>query len=106
MALVFATLPHTQARVCPSETAPMEEFRRAFWQISTQRRLARTRNGCLALAPASARSTDIVGFFQGSQVPYVLRKVSRDNFEKHILIGEIYVHGFMKGEINLWGARI
>lgn len=95
---------HLTSRASPevsSEKLPsMTEYRERFWIMSSQRRLVRTRRGCLALAPASCQVGDEVAFLLGAKAPFILRGTAEDKWE---LLGEAYVHGFMQGEIAMWG---
>lgn len=68
-------------------------------QVSTNRRMARTKNGYIALAPRSTKPGDWIGVFKGGKLPLVVRR-DGDYFE---LIGESYVHGMIKGE--MWNEK-
>lgn len=63
-------------------------------QLSTYRRMIRTKEGYIALAPRCTKPGDWIGVFKGGKLPLVVRQ-DGDYFE---LIGESYVHGMMKGE--------
>ncbi|CAO2650068.1 Nn.00g013600.m01.CDS01 [Neocucurbitaria sp. VM-36] len=58
------------------------------------RRLATTNRGFIALVPSSAQTGDLLYLLYGGQVVYCLRK----DGDKHIFLGECYVHGIMDGE--------
>jgi len=60
------------------------------------KRLLFTRRGYIGMAPHEARKGDEVVLLLGSRVPVVLRKREEGGFE---LVGEVYVHGIMNGEI-------
>ncbi|KAF2462308.1 heterokaryon incompatibility protein-domain-containing protein [Lineolata rhizophorae] len=63
--------------------------------IAENRRLIRTSKGLLGLAPAAARQNDRIGLFKGGRVPLVVRQKTQ-HWE---LIGDVYVHGMMEGEL-------
>ena len=60
-----------------------------------QRRLARTDNGLLAMAPAGTQVGDRVLLLEGGSVPFVAR-LRTDVWE---MVGSAYVHGAMYGEM-------
>lgn len=93
-----------------AEEALAEEVRIAVsyaWQFKAScsgRRLGVTACGRLALVPATAEAGDVVVVIPGLQVPYVLREckgVSR----QYQLVGECYLDGAMRGEVDLGGAE-
>jgi hypothetical protein len=49
-----------------------------------------------SIMPVSALEGDQIWILRGSRVPFVLRLLANGN---HKLIGEAYVHGFMRGEL-------
>ncbi len=53
----------------------------------------------LGLAPDSVAVEDEVWIIAGSPVPFILRPVGNNKYK---LIGEVYVHGIMHGEV--WRA--
>ncbi len=57
--------------------------------------MIRTRNGYIGLASHSAEVGDSVVFFQGGQIPLLIRK--EDGQRR--LTGDAYVHGVMQGEM-------
>lgn len=65
------------------------------------KRLARTKDGNMALMPGRCRPGDIITLFKGGAVPLVIRKV--EDTSKYILVGEAYVYGIMHGEA--WDAE-
>lgn len=56
-----------------------------------------TTTGLLGLGPRVATVEDVVFFFYGAQVPFLLHPVTSSEGE-YRLCGECYVHGMMKGE--------
>ncbi|RFU33188.1 hypothetical protein B7463_g3139, partial [Scytalidium lignicola] len=60
-----------------------------------RRSLCTTERGYLCLAPPDAEVGDSLCILLGGRVPYILRL---DDGGAYILVGESYVHGFMKGE--------
>ena len=61
------------------------------------RRSARTSKGYYCLVPSSARVGDLIGVFQGGEVPLVIRGYGED----WKLVGESYFHGIMHGEASV-----
>lgn len=59
------------------------------------RRLMRTANGYLGLAPAETEIGDSVAMIKGAKTPVVLREEG----ENWIVVGSVYVHGMMYGEM-------
>jgi hypothetical protein len=62
--------------------------------FSNSRRIMRTRNGYIGLAPRYAEPGDWIGVFKGGNFPLVIRP----DGPHWQLIGECYVHGIMNGE--------
>ncbi|KAK5130478.1 hypothetical protein LTR08_002000 [Meristemomyces frigidus] len=58
------------------------------------RRVVRTANGYLALAPAATKSGDHIALLAGGRAPYLVRPSNED----WQLVGSTYVHGIMHGE--------
>ncbi|KAK3617500.1 hypothetical protein LTR22_026718 [Elasticomyces elasticus] len=56
-----------------------------------------TATGLLGLTPPSSHEDDQVWFFSGAKLPFVLRPEA-DGIH-YTLVGEAYVHGYMRGEI-------
>lgn len=65
--------------------------------VQAYRRMGLSQTGYFCLAPSTARPGDSIAILRGGDVPLVLRKLPNSNMWE--LIGEIYVHGIMKGEI-------
>ncbi|KAK5651615.1 hypothetical protein OQA88_11888 [Cercophora sp. LCS_1] len=63
------------------------------------RRLVRTTNGYIGLAPASTRVGDKISLIKGASVPFIVRQKGN----KWELVGECYIHGVMSGEA--WDPR-
>jgi hypothetical protein len=64
-------------------------------QRTLNRKIMRTRNEYIGLAPHAAQKGDIIALAKGARVPLVLRPKPNGNWE---LVGDIYVHGIMLGE--------
>jgi hypothetical protein len=61
-----------------------------------------TRKGFFAMVPYRTNPDDVLCVFLGCPVPYVLRPTSWDDpraYGGYRLVGECYLHGFMKGEL-------
>jgi len=67
---------------------------RSKMTVATQRRMIKTNDGLIGLAPELTRKGDFVCLFKGGMVPLVMRKVN----SRWMLIGDSYVHGIMHGE--------
>jgi hypothetical protein len=59
------------------------------------RRLAYTSDDLMALVPGSAKVGGVLSIFQGTPIPFVLRKV-QGNYR---LVGSAYIHNMMDGEV-------
>ncbi|KAL8825797.1 MAG: hypothetical protein Q9170_007657 [Blastenia crenularia] len=51
--------------------------------------------GFIALVPAEARATDLIALVQGSELPFILRRLESG----FAFIGQAYVHGIMDGQV-------
>lgn len=73
--------------------------------LSPGRRLFRTSNGTLGLGPMFCQKGDQIWILRGSHVPLLLRPVSYTG--KFQLVGDCYLHGFMRGEMldERWGLK-
>ncbi|KIY01069.1 uncharacterized protein Z520_03735 [Fonsecaea multimorphosa CBS 102226] len=75
--------------------------RRAFHN----RRFFRTKKGYYGIGHLTVKTGDECCVFRGANVPFVIRRVSRDNgregstSNQHLLVGESYIQGVMRGEI-------
>ena len=67
-----------------------------------QRRFAITESGRFALVPEFARAGDVCALFLGMATPFVLRPAKEQVHGEgyHHLVGETYMHGFMRGELR------
>lgn len=63
---------------------------------ASNRRLAVTEGGRMALVPNSTKQGDIIGIIAGARVPHILRTVSTSG-EHHIALGEAFVDELMDG---------
>ncbi|KAF2241962.1 HET-domain-containing protein, partial [Trematosphaeria pertusa] len=72
-------------------TVYMEQFKNLH-----SRRPFRSRTGYVGLAPAGAINGDVVVVILGGKTPYVLRARAEGGYT---LVGEVYVHGIMYGEL-------
>jgi hypothetical protein len=66
------------------------------------RRYMVSSDGFMALGPDEAQIGDWIFIIPGSEVPLLLRSLGDAGF---ILVGEIYVHGIMDGEIWQWARE-
>lgn len=68
-------------------------FDRATKDVRSNRRLFRTREGYIGLAPVDVEYGDALYILDGARVPFLLRQ--------NRLVGETYVHGIMHGELPI-----
>ena len=67
-----------------------------------------TDDGVIGLAPNMTRPEDKLCVIHGCRVPFIIRRIEEQKVEiaegvkvlqsQHVLVGECYAHGFMKGE--------
>ncbi|CZR63943.1 uncharacterized protein PAC_13840 [Phialocephala subalpina] len=67
-------------------------------RYALQRRVVRTEGGYFGLASRDADVGDFVVLCKGSSVPLVFRGRGEDK-DSFCLVGDVYVHGIMKGEV-------
>lgn len=67
---------------------------------TSYRRMIRTRNGFIGIAPRGVVKGDYIGVFQGGRVPLVIRS-DQGSWK---IVGESYVHGMMRGEV--WNEKM
>jgi Heterokaryon incompatibility protein (HET) len=60
------------------------------------RRICLTQTGSLGLMPDDAKAGDFIAILPGGNLPFVLRKKEKTEFE---VVGHAYVHGAMDGEV-------
>lgn len=60
------------------------------------KRLMTTNEGFFGVAPYGTEPGDVVAILFGSSVPIILHPVSSG---MHTVVGEVYVHGIMYGEV-------
>jgi hypothetical protein len=66
-------------------------------QYRSSRRAIFVSGAYLGIGPCDTEPGDLIFIILGSDVPYVLRRNSKN--DKLQLIGEAYVHGIMDGEV-------
>lgn len=71
-------------------------FCHALNDFQGHRRFICTASGKYGLAPEKVQKGDLVCIFYGSSVPHIIRPGPEPG--THIMIGEVYVNGFMHGE--------
>lgn len=63
-----------------------------------------TKHGYYANVPVTAQEDDVIAILYGGNMPLVLRPINYTERSegkqevKYMLVGQCYVHGFMKGE--------
>ena len=63
-----------------------------------------TQKGYLGLGPATAQVGDLICIFATASTPHVLRAIDVGS-DRYVLVGETYVHGIMKGQIETSGLE-
>lgn len=90
------------------ELHAMTKFEEPMGLFAEGRRFCTTSNGYMGWAPQRTQFGDAVCIFQGSPVPFVVRKaIFKDNRlpflvgpgrQYYELVGECYLHGYMEGQ--------
>lgn len=70
------------------------QYHKYVQQFTYRRRICVTCNGLVGLVPASVVEGDLIAIFLGGDTPFIVREVE----DAHVLIGDAYVHGVMRGE--------
>ncbi len=70
------------------------QYHKYVQQFTYRRRICVTCNGFVGLVPASVVEGDQIAIILGGGTPFILREVE----DAHILIGDAYFHGLMRGE--------
>ena len=71
-------------------------YSREVERMAGHRKFAVTQSGYMGWMPEIAREGDELWILEGGNVPYILRRVGRE--EDYELVGEAYVQGLMMGE--------
>jgi hypothetical protein len=75
---------------------------RAITQVQQGRTIFTTKCGRLGFSKGSMKRGDQVCLFDGATAPYLIRKcedgITKEN--TYILLGEVYLHGVMYGEVD------
>ena len=70
------------------------QYHKYVQQFTYRRRVCVTCNGFVGLVPASVVEGDQIAIILGGGTPFILREVE----DAHMLIGDAYFHGLMRGE--------
>lgn len=70
------------------------QYHKYVQQFTYRRKICVTCNGSVGLVPASVIEGDQIAVILGGGTPFILREVE----DAHILIGDAYFHGLMRGE--------
>ncbi|KAL1873513.1 hypothetical protein Daus18300_003876 [Diaporthe australafricana] len=73
----------------------LRDIESSFWAAYSGRRVFRTKMGFFGISNQALEKGDRVWILAGAETPFVLRNRKGDEWR---VIGEAYVHGFMKGE--------
>lgn len=57
-----------------------------------------TKKGYLGVGPRYSKVGDEAWVIFGGYAPFLVRKVGGSEMKRHVMVGECYVHGVMKGE--------
>ncbi|KAI1428982.1 heterokaryon incompatibility protein-domain-containing protein [Xylaria sp. FL1777] len=79
--------------------SPDEEWSRSANGATSNRVFARTETGYYVLGPKVLAKGDIVCVLWGGRMAFCLRPLEMDGRKVHLLVGECYIHGFMRGEV-------
>ncbi len=79
--------------------SPNEEWSRSANGATSNRVFARTEMGYYVLGPKVLAKGDIVCVLWGGRMAFCLRPLEMNGRKVHLLVGECYVHGFMRGEV-------
>lgn len=78
-------------------------FQSGMASVMLERRLFVTKEGYIGAGPVSSRPGDLVFVLAGGHSPFVLRREPEPaDGAKFRLVGDCYVHGWMKGEALDW----
>lgn len=86
--------PHEEY-ACQADTMNLNNFLAAIRVITASRSFAVIRGGYMGLVPRFARKGDVICVPLGCRVPIVVRK----DGPTHIVVGDSYVFGLMRGEM-------
>ena len=75
------------------------QYSQSAAHVYNSRRLFTTRSGYLCVGPASTQLNDQIWVVSGGVTPLVLRPLDSGVGQYFKLVGEVYVHGMMDGEI-------
>ena len=75
-----------------------EQFATSAWYACKGRKMFQTKAGYLGLGPRMLQQGDLVFILFGGKTPYLLRP----NGTGYKLVGECYVDGMMRGEVQHW----
>ena len=80
--------------------SPDEEWSRSANGATSNRVFARTERGYYVLGPKVLAQGDVVCVLWGGRMAFCLRPLEMDGRTVYLLVGECYIHGFMKGEVD------
>lgn len=93
----FSRVPAEVQNNGPERTQQIQAFEVRSKTFRGCRRLVRTQEGYIGLAPLSTQVGDEVFVLPNSITPFVMRKRADGMYE---LVGEAYLHGVMSGEVT------
>ncbi|KAI1301973.1 heterokaryon incompatibility protein-domain-containing protein [Xylaria venustula] len=80
--------------------SPDEEWSRSANGATSNRVFARTEKGYYVLGPKVLAKDDIVCVLWGGRMAFCLRPLEMNSRKVYLLVGECYIHGFMRGEVG------
>ena len=74
-------------------------FTKLAWFENSSKRMFITGKGYLGAGPSDMREVDVICIFHGGRIPFILRPVSNGAKECFTVVGGVYIHGMMHGEV-------
>ncbi|KAI0974172.1 heterokaryon incompatibility protein-domain-containing protein [Xylaria arbuscula] len=99
-AAAVSTDGHNKSNGSRGHESPDEEWSRSANGATSNRVFARTERGYYVLGPKVLAKGDIVCVLWGGRMAFCLRPLEMNSRKVYLLVGECYIHGFMKGEVN------
>ena len=86
-------------RESESPDAWADIFTKLAWFENSSKRMFITGKGYLGAGPSDMREGDVICIFHGGRIPFILRPVSNGPTKCFTVIGGVYIHGMMHGEV-------
>jgi hypothetical protein len=97
--LAFRTLAYATTEEMDADL--LDSYLASVYHVAIGRRPVLTAGRRIGMVPESAQPGDMLVVIIGAPVPFVVRPIHREGSKtnRHILIGECYIHGVMDGEV-------